>query len=186
MNATVTTRVVLETPRLLLREFADSDAHVLAQVLSDAATMLWYPAPLTEDQVAQWIAGSRRRYASDGFGLWAMVRKATGELIGDCGITMQAVDGELMPEVGYHVRRDCWGCGYATEAARACFGYGFSVLGLDAIISLIRPENVQSRRVAQKNGLRAERQTLRAGVLHDVWLITRDEFMRLDLSACSE
>ena len=109
------------------------------------AVMRFYPAPFDRAGVEEWIARNQRRYLNDGVGLWAMVEKSTGDLIGDCGITKQGVDGELLYEIGYHLRRDRWGQGFATEAAQACKAWGFANLSVDRIISLIRPENVPSR-----------------------------------------
>jgi RimJ/RimL family protein N-acetyltransferase len=139
---------VLETARLVLREFRTDDLDTLAKVLSDPQTMRFYPAPLDDAGVAAWIERNRRRYEKDGFGLWAMILKSSGELIGDCGLIRQFVDGSEQVEIGYHVRRDLWGKGLATEAARASRDYGFANLPLDRLISLIRPENQPSRRVA--------------------------------------
>src|SRR5215469_17940546 len=109
---------ILETSRLILREFTPDDADALALVVSDPETMRFYPAPFDRDGVEQWIARNLRRYAEHGHGLWAMVLKSSGEMIGDCGLTVQNVDGVNEIEVGYHVRRDLWGRGLATEAAQ--------------------------------------------------------------------
>lgn len=98
-----------------------------------------------------------------------MVLKDSGELIGDCGCTLQKVEGTNHVEVGYHVRRDLWGNGYATEAARACIEYAFTKLGVDRVISLIRPENLQSIRVAEKNGLVCEKAIFRGGYVHGIY-----------------
>jgi len=116
---------ILETERLLLREFVPEDVDALAAVLSDAETMCYYPAVLDRAGVAAWIERNRRRYADTGHGLWAMILKSSGELIGDCGLSRQNVDGIDEIEIGYHVRRDMWGRGYASEAARGCQEYGF-------------------------------------------------------------
>lgn len=168
-------RIILETPRLLLREFVPDDADALARVLSDAETMRYYPAPIDRAGVEEWIARSRRRYASDGVGLWAMVLKSSGELIGDCGIIKQEVDGEHLYEIGYHVRRDFWGKGLATQAARACKAWGFANLPIDRMISLIRPENLASRRVAERNGMTVWKEITWRGLRHCVYTVTRDD-----------
>jgi ribosomal-protein-alanine N-acetyltransferase len=78
-----------------------------------------------------------RRHEANGHGLWAMDLKSSGEMIGDCGITLQDVDGQPLPEIGYHLRRDMWGQGLASEAARACRDYGFIQPKADLLISLI-------------------------------------------------
>ena len=83
--------------------------------------------------------------------------KTTGELIGDCGCVRQEVAGREHIEIAYHVRRDLWGNGYAPEAARACMEYAFQRLGAERVISMIRPGNRNSVRVAEKNGLVCEK-----------------------------
>ncbi|HTW32162.1 MAG TPA: GNAT family N-acetyltransferase, partial [Candidatus Sulfotelmatobacter sp.] len=106
----------LETSRLILREFVADDRGALTLVLSDPDTMRFYPAALDTAGVEEWIARNRQRCGKDGHGLWAMVLKATGDVIGDCGLTVQTVDRVDEIEIGYHVRRDRWGQGFATEA----------------------------------------------------------------------
>jgi [ribosomal protein S5]-alanine N-acetyltransferase len=165
----------LHTPRLSLREFEFEDVDALASILSDAETMRYYPMPFDRAAVADWIQRNRTRYANDGFGLWAMILKASFELIGDCGLVRQTVDGLDEIEIGYHVRRDLWGQGYASEAARACRDFGFANLKVDRLISLIRPENMQSRRVAEKNGMTIWKEVTRANLLHYVYAIKRDQ-----------
>lgn len=159
-------KIVLETPRLVLREFVSDDADALARVLSDPETMRYYPAPFDRAGVEDWSGRNLRRYEQDGHGLWAIELKSTGEMIGDCGITLQEVDGELLPEIGYHLRRDMRRQGYATEAARPCRDHGFARLKTDFLISLIGPENVPSRRVAERNGMTVWEETNRAGLKH--------------------
>ncbi|HTA47835.1 MAG TPA: GNAT family N-acetyltransferase [Verrucomicrobiae bacterium] len=165
----------LETPRLILREFSADDVDSLGEVLSDPETMRFYPAALDRAGVEEWIARNCRRYAKDGHGLWAMLLKTSGELIGDCGLTVQPVDSTDEIEIGYHVRRDHWGQGLATEAARACRDYGFARLPVDHIISLIRPENLPSRRVAEKNGMTIWKEVIRKGIPHLVYKIQRGQ-----------
>jgi RimJ/RimL family protein N-acetyltransferase len=166
---------ILETSRLILREFSPDDAQSLALVLSDPETMRFYPAPLDRADVETWISRNLHRYAEDGHGLWAMILKSSAELIGDCGLTVQEVDGKNEIEIGYHVRRDLWGQGLATEAARACRDYGFARLPVERLISLIRPENLPSRRVAEKNGMRVCKEIIWRDLRHLVYEIQRAE-----------
>ena len=169
---------ILETRRVVLREFVSEDAVALARVLSDPETMRYYPAPYDRKDVEDWIARNRSRYASHGHGLWAMVLKSSGDLIGDCGLIKQEVDSETLVEIGYHVRRDLWGQGLAPEAALACRDYGFNRLPVDRLISLIRPENIPSRKVAEKNGLTLWKTIAWRGLPHCVYSITRSEMER--------
>jgi ribosomal-protein-alanine N-acetyltransferase len=166
---------VLETQRLVLREFQFEDLDALATILCDRETMRYYPVSFDRAAVADWIQRNRTRYANDGHGLWAMILKSTRELIGDCGLVTQSVDGVDEIEIGYHVRRDLWNQGYASEAARACRDYGFANLNVDRLISLIRPENHASRRVAEKNGMTIWKEVTKADLLHYVYAIERDQ-----------
>jgi len=158
----------LETERLALREMTADDVPALHAVLGDAETMRWYPRPYSPEEIQEAVGRQISRYYS-GAGLLAMVLKESGGVIGDCGVVWQEVDGVAEPEIGYHVHRECWNRGLATEAARAVMEYAFSTLGCDHVISLIRPENLQSRRVAEKNGLALDRVTFWRGFDHCVY-----------------
>ncbi len=166
---------ILHTSRLRLREFTPQDAEALALVLSDPQTMRFYPAAYDRAGVEQWIERNRRRYRDDGVGLWAMeltnAEDRTPEVIGDCGIVLQRVEEERFYEIGYHLRRDFWGQGLATEAAIACRDWGFAHLKTERLISLIRPENLPSRRVAERVGMTVWKEVNWRGVLHYVYSI---------------
>ncbi len=172
-QAMLSPNFILETPRLYLREFVPDDADALALVVSDAETMRYYPSPMDRAGVEEWIARNRRRYAQNGHGLWAIELKSTGEFLGDCGVTVQLVDGAEEIEIGYHLRRDRWGHGYATEAARACRDWVFANLDASYVVSLIRPENMPSRRVAERNGMTVWKETMYRDLLHCVYRINR-------------
>ncbi|EZP42238.1 Acetyltransferase, ribosomal protein N-acetylase [Micrococcus luteus] len=143
------------TARLRFREMADADLDHLAGLLGDPVVMRFYPAPRTRAEAAAWIAGNRRRYAQDGHGLWIIETHDDGGsgFVGDCGLTWQEVNGEPRLEVGYHVRADLWGRGYATEAAAACRDHARDVLGHHELVAIIHPENTASRRVAERIGM---------------------------------
>jgi RimJ/RimL family protein N-acetyltransferase len=161
----------IETERLRLRPLrpGDDDLDALHAVLGDAESMRFYPAPFDRDAVRGWIAGQHERYARDGFGLLAIEDRATGRLLGDCGPTVQSVDGETFVELGWHVLRARQGQGIASEAGAACRDAAFASLDVDGLISLIRPENAASRRVAEKLGFDVWRGTVRAGWGHLVY-----------------
>jgi len=164
---------ILQTTRLLLREFTPQDADALGLVLSDPQTMRYYPAPYDRAGVEQWIERNRQRYQDDGVGLWAMELKKTQELISDCGIIRQQIEGEHLYEIGYHLRRDHWHQGLATEAAIACRDWAFAHLKTERLISLIRPENLPSRRVAERNGMTIWKEVGWRGLLHYVYSIEK-------------
>jgi RimJ/RimL family protein N-acetyltransferase len=164
---------ILETARLQLREFTSEDADALTQVLSDPETMRYYPAPYDRAGVEQWIARNRQRYQDDGVGLCAMELKNTHELVGDCGIIRQEVEGEYLYEIGYHLRRDLWGQGLATEAAIDCRDWAFAHLKTERLISLIRPENLPSRRVAERNRMAVWKEINWRGFTHYVYSVEK-------------
>lgn len=161
--------MILETERLVLCGFEPEDADALLQVLGDPVAMQFYPAPFDRAEVDSWIQRNRARYADPGFGIWAMWLKASGELIGDCGVFIREIEGNVEFELGWHVRRDLWGRGYASEAARDCIAYAFSALGATRITALVRPENLSSCRVAEKNGMARERVIFWRGYDHCVY-----------------
>ena len=133
--------------------------------------MRYYPHPFSRDDSRAWIEKQRRRYVDDGHGLWAMDLLASGELVGDCGVTVQHVDGVHETEVGWHVKRELWGQGLAVEAGRAVIAHARGELGLTRLISLVRPENLQSRRVAEKLGMTIEKETEYKGLRHYVYVL---------------
>lgn len=145
--------MILETERLCLREMTQADYGDLCKILQDEKTMYAYAHAFSDAEVQAWLDNQRRRYREEGFGLWAMLLKDTGEMIGQCGLTLQDWEGRRVPEVGYLLRRDCWHHGYATEAAMACRDYAFDVLNLDEVYSIIRDSNLASQAVARRNGM---------------------------------
>lgn len=161
--------IILETERLYLRQFEEEDADILQSIFSDAETMKYYPAPFSLQQTQDWIKRNQERYIKDGFGLWGVCLKETNELIGDCGLVKQIVDGETEIEIGYHINRKYWAKGYATEAAQGCKEYGFYQLGFDKLISIIDPENIASIRVAEKNGFTKEKESFIFDKIHSIY-----------------
>ena len=170
---------VIETERLTLRRLVPEDFEAIRRIHSDPEVMAVYGGAFTEQGTRDFIQRNLDRYAKDGVSFYAITLKDTGELIGCGGIIMQETDQGIEPEIGYQVRRDQQGRGYATEAARGCMKYAFEVLGADHIISLIRPDNMPSRRVAKKNGLVVDREYLWREQLHLVYRMTRSQWEKL-------
>lgn len=167
---------VLETERLILRHLTPDDVGSIFAVIGDPETMKFYPQKFTREDALRWVTKSQERYRSDGYGLFAVVLKSTGEVIGNCGLMRQEVEGKSMLEVGYHFRRDHWGHGYATEAARACMAYAFRNLAARKIVSLIVAENLPSRRVAERNGMTVERQVTFHKLPHLLYAMKREDY----------
>ena len=144
--------VKIETERLFLREMVEDDFEALRRVLGDADIMRHYPYEFDDERIRSWIARNRERYRIFGFGLWAVCRKDTGEMIGDCGLTMQIIDGQIRPEIGYHIRRDHQRQGFAKEAARAVRDWTWQNTPFRAIYSYMKAENIPSIRTAMAYG----------------------------------
>lgn len=145
--------MILETERLSLRQMDEGDFDALAAILQDPLVMYAYEHAFSDEEVRQWLDRQLERYARYGFGLWGVIEKATGEFIGQCGVTMQDVEGREVPEIGYLFRRDKWRQGFAAEAAIACKQYAFTALGFPEVWSIIRENNLPSQRVALRNGM---------------------------------
>jgi RimJ/RimL family protein N-acetyltransferase len=166
------TEPILETERLIVREFVDDDLDALAAMLGDEETMRFYYRSFSRDDALHWLKKSQARYRANGFGLWALEERGTGEFLGDTGLAVQVVEGEPHVEIGWHVVRSRWRQGIATEAATAVRDHGFDTLGLRRIISLIQDVNVPSRGVAEKIGMTVEREVTWADIPHLMYSIS--------------
>jgi len=148
------------TQRLAFREMTHADLDDMASLLGDPDVMRYYPRPKSRDEALAWIDWNLGLYREHGFGLWILSLRASGEFVGDCGLTLQTVEGITDVEVGYHVRTDLQRRGYATEAASACRDHARDVVGCGRLIAMIDPANVPSQRVAESVGLRYEQDAL--------------------------
>ena len=146
--------IIVETERLLLRELVDDDLPGLCRVLQDADVTYAYERVFSDREIGFWLKRQIQCYAQEGFGMWAVVLKETGKMIGHAGISMQVYGDEELPEIGYMFEKEFWHRGFATEAAVACRDYAFAVLGMDTVYSVIRADNAPSRAVARRNGMR--------------------------------
>jgi len=125
--------VIIEIERLSLREHSMEYFDALYEILSDNETMKHYPAPFDVERTRGWISWNIDNYNKYGFGLWAVVLKETNEFIRDCGIIIQNIDGELLPEIGYHIHKKYWRRGFAKEAAKAVRKWVFTNTDHDEI-----------------------------------------------------
>lgn len=147
--------MIFETERLYLREMSQSDFDAICKILKDKETMYAYEGAFSDAEVREWIDRQISRYEKWGYGLWAACLKESGELIGQCGLTMQPWKDEEVLEIGYLFRRKYWHQGYAAESARACKKYAFEVLDAKEVCSIIRDTNTASQKVALRNGMAA-------------------------------
>lgn len=165
--------VVLETERLRLRPYRREDFDDLAEMFADGEHMRWYPSAFGPEQTREWMDRQFARYREDGYGLFILELLEGGDFAGTAGPTMQDVDGDRLVEIGWHVRPALKGRGLAGEAGSASRAWAFANLDVDHVISLVRPENEPSRRVAEKLGFRIDRETDRYGYRHLVYRFDR-------------
>ncbi len=171
----------IETEHLILREMNAGDYDALYAVLADDENMKHYPHTFDTTKVRAWIDRNIERYNTFGFGLWAVCLKDTGEMIGDCGLTMQMIGKSIKPEIGYHIRRDMQRRGYAKEAASAVRDWTFQELTFNEIYSYMKYTNEPSAMTAVSWGCHY------VGEIEDeingitlIYVITRDEWEKLN------
>lgn len=148
---------IFETKRLILRKMTHDDYPALSAILQDETAMYAYEHAFGDEETKEWLERQIRRYREDGFGLWAVVLKEAGKMIGQCGLSWQEAEGEMLPEIGYLFNRQYWHNGYAAEAAAGCKLYAFETLGFNEVYSIIRDINLPSINVAIRNGMLARR-----------------------------
>lgn len=171
---------ILETERLLLREYTMDDFDDLYEILSDPETMKHYPRPYDEAGTNRWLKWSLDNYEKYGFGLWAVQLKETGQFIGDCGITMQNIDGQQLPEIGYHINKNYWRRGYASEAGRAVRDWAFRHTQYDALYSYMKYTNVASYSTAAAIGMtKVKEYADPEDIITYVYSITRQQWEEL-------
>lgn len=172
--------MIIETERLILREYNYEDFNDLYEILSDRETMEHYPKPYDEKGVRGWIRWNIENYAKYGFGLWAVVLKETGKMIGDCGITIQNIDGDLLPEIGYHIHKNYWRKGFGSEAARAVRDWAFENTEYDRLYSYMKYTNIGSYSTASAIGMKKVKEYPdEIDTVTYVYAITREEWEAL-------
>ena len=174
--------MITKTERLILREMTENDYEALYAVLSDSDIMKHYPYTFDEKRVRGWITKNIERYRVFGFGLWAVVLKETGRMIGDCGITMQNIDGFIRPEIGYHINKEFQNAGYATEAAKKCVEWAFENTPFGVLYSYMKKLNLPSSVVARNIGMnKVFEYTDEENEQTEVYAISRKEWELLQL-----
>jgi len=167
---------MIETPRLILRPFTSYDLDAFASMNADADVMRYIGDgnPQSRAQTQMRLNAILDHWSQHGFGLCAVVDKATREFAGFCGL--QYLDNTSEIEIGYRLARKFWGIGVATEAAGASLRHAFEVLGLERIVAVVQPENVASQMVVQKIGLKYVKDARFYNSDVEYYAITRQEF----------
>jgi RimJ/RimL family protein N-acetyltransferase len=168
----------LETSRLLLRLWRKEDLDAYARICADPEVTRYVSGPLSRQESEEQVSRFVRHWEERGFGLWAVEHRASGAFIGFIGLLHQHdwPIGEHKTEVGWRLDRAFWGRGLATEGAQASVRYGFEELGLEGMISIIHPENMASRRVAEKAGLALRGEVRFRGYVSVWYVIDRREW----------
>lgn len=171
---------MIETKRLILREYTLDDFDALYEVVSDSETMQHYPAPFDKERTKDWIIWNIENYKKYGFGLWAIVLKETGKFIGDCGISIQNIDGEMLPEIGYHINKRYWHNGLGKEAARAVRDWLFEHTNYNIVYSYMKYTNIASYKVAIANGMKKVKEYPDPkNIVSYAYAITRDSWKHI-------
>src|SRR5688572_11613566 len=144
----------ITTPRLILRPFTEQDIDPLQRMLLEEGVLRYFPnpEPPPRERIQQMVSNLLRHWAEYGSGLWAVTSRSTGELMGRTGLMVVPNTGEV--EIDFLYGKPFWNQGFATEGGQASLQYGFETLGLEQIIGVVHPENMASRRVLEKLGLK--------------------------------
>ena len=166
----------VETERLRLRPFVAEDIEEFASFNADPEVMryIWKGRPLTREESERSLSRVVESFGAQGYGLWAAVLKASGRVVGFSGLNRLEDTPEI--EVAYRFARDSWGKGLATEAAHASLRYGFEEVGLRRAVAVAHPENVGSRRVLEKIGMKYERDAHHYGMDVAFYAVAREDF----------
>ena len=160
---------ILKTKRLRLEKIRIEHKEELYKLLSNPAAHKFFPKTLDKIESGEFFKKVQQKYKTDGYSFWAVIRQADNKFIGICGLLSQIIDGKTETEIGYRLSDDFWNQGYGTEAAKGCISFAKEKLKLTSIISLIRPANKPSIRVAEKNGLTLEKETIFHDLAHLVY-----------------
>ncbi len=147
---------IIETSRLGLRNWLDTDIPKFAEMNKDPRVMEYFPKVLTEIETKQMVDKIKMHILNNGFGLWAVEIKQTNEFIGFVGLSIPQFKSNFTPcvEIGWRLAYEYWGKGYAQEAASKCLDYGFINLGFKEIVSFTSVLNVRSMNVMKKIGMK--------------------------------
>lgn len=165
--------IIIETKRLRLREYTLDDFDNLKAVISDPETMKYYEKPYDDEGVKRWINWCMKSYQDNGFGLFAIELKETGQFIGDCGLSLQNIDGEILPEIGYHINKNFWRNGYAKEAGIGVKEWAFKNTEYTKLYSYMTKDNIPSYSTALSIGLKFLKEYDDEGIPHLVYMIEK-------------
>lgn len=144
---------ILQTKRLVLRKITTADYRAICGILQDIEVMYAWEHAFCDDEVIAWINENIKRYERDGFSYFAVMEKISGAFAGVAGIIEEQAAGREYVGLAYIFKKAFWQQGFAFEAADACKRYAFDVLKVRELTAQIRPENIPSRKLAEKLGM---------------------------------
>lgn len=171
---------IIETQRLATRLLCYDDHSIWIAFMADPVAIRFLPQrpdSTIEEQSLYWIERQLKRYRENTFGLQALIHKDTGNMIGQCGLLLQEFDGKTETEIGYHIFPEYWGQGYATEAARAFKQYAFENHLAESLVSVIDIHNYASQKVAEKNGMHRDSETMAWGFPEYVYRVRKEDII---------
>lgn len=146
---------MIETERLILRKWKESDYKTFIEMNQDKDVMEFFPSTLTKEETLSMIERIKKHFEVNNFGLFAVELKETSEFIGFLGLSIPRFEADFMPcvEIGWRLHKKYWNNGYATEAGKACLRYAFEELNLEEVVSFTAKINKKSIKVMEKIGM---------------------------------
>ena len=186
----------LFTERLRISPFADDDLDLALEMWTDPEVVKYICDVMTEEEIRQDMSNVTKRGGNGGIGLWCIADRRTGEKLGDSYLLPMPIDKDdidfslvvmgQMPdadiEIGYFLKRSAWGRGYATEVCKRLLQFAFQEVSLNEVVASIDENNVASKKVLEKSGMRDRGRTRCYGKDSPIYRITRDEWNELQQS----
>jgi RimJ/RimL family protein N-acetyltransferase len=166
----MTRKVITETARLIIAEIDKNDAELLLQLNSNRQVMRFFPKILNYNENYRMIEKILDQYKKYGYSFWKLLLRKGEVFVGIAGLLHQEIDGNVETEISYRIMPEYWNCGFASEAAQACKDHAEKKLRKKRLISLIHPENVASKCVAEKLGAKQTALTTFLGIDHEIYV----------------
>ncbi len=163
-------KVITETPRLIIAKIDRNDAGSLFQLNSNRQVMRFFPKILNYDENRRMIEKILDQYEKHGYCFWKLLLRNGKTFIGIAGLLHQEIDGNVETEISYRIKPEYWNCGFATEAAQACKDYAEKILRKNRLVSIVHPENIVSKCVAEKLGAKKTNITTFMDMEHEIYV----------------
>jgi ribosomal-protein-alanine N-acetyltransferase len=161
-------KIITETQRLVIVRMDNRDTDLLFRLTSNQQVMRYFPKVLSYAETSQMMDKILAQYKKYGYSLWKLLLRNENKFIGIAGLLHQEIDGNAETEISYRIKPQYWNRGFATEAAQACKEYAEKVLNKNRLISIIHPENIASKYVAEKLGAKKSKVTIFLGMEHEI------------------